>query len=470
MASPERRRKKSYLNSRNREKGAGIKRASDVKQSISQFLDSAQTEDLLFNAGSSPKTRQSGVLSSSIHATPSGNKHHGLSFKSHHISKAAAISPTDGEENDEESFNQSRREMPFNHRTSVRKSPSHVKPKLKRKHPKRRQENSARQAKTDFDDDEDDEDLQSFAVDNGDDDDMTISSNEDIVPRSRPRTKTNKLSQHQRSSSQHHRDSSRSSRSTRMPPSRSLSHNSKLDSSSRQSPKSRLAPRRSQSMRSSNSSIAGKLSHGLGTLDRHSRRARMKQDYRNHSQRHGRSDDDDDGGNSVASGLSTMSTRTRSRSSGLEGGALNAFLGDEHIARNASRGKGFSPGGMVAQADEKFMRARKSRQDLIMDVALKDKLQFEAKVREEAETTERINNSRFDSDSSHEDGLRFGKKKGMFGNLKRAARKSAKMTKSGAKGTVNVVKDPKRAAKKVRGFAKDVGKVRHLWMIGVLLS
>lgn len=154
-----------------------------------------------------------------------------------------------------------------------------------------------------------------------------------------------------------------------------------------------------------------------------------------------------------------MSTRTRSRSSGLEGGALNAFLGDEHIARNASQGKGVSSGGMVPQADEKFMRARKSRQDSIMDVALKEKWQFEAKAREEAEMIERRNTSRFDNDdSSDEDGLRFGKKKGMFGNLKKAVRKSAKMTKSGAKGTVNVVKDPKRAAKKVGGFAKDVGK------------
>jgi hypothetical protein len=174
----------------------------------------------------------------------------------------------------------------------------------------------------------------------------------------------------------------------------------------------------------------------------------MKQDSRGY--------DEDDGGASV---VSIMSTRSR-RNSGLEGGALNAFLGDESIARNASRGRGLSSGGTIAtsQADEKFMRDRKSRQDLIMDVAMKEKWHHEAKTREEAERVARMNKNGFDSDSSDEDGLRFGKKKGIVGNLKRAVRKSAKVARSGAKGSVNVVKDPKRAAKRVGGFAKDVGK------------
>ncbi|KAL3938851.1 MAG: hypothetical protein SGARI_001589 [Bacillariaceae sp.] len=105
------------------------------------------------------------------------------------------------------------------------------------------------------------------------------------------------------------------------------------------------------------------------------------------------------------------------------------------------------------------MRDRKSRQDLIMDVAKKEKWQNEAKAREEADVVARTSKRNgFDSDSSDEDGLKFGKKKGVLGNLKRAVRKSARVARSGAKGSVNVVKDPKRAAKKVGGFAKDVGK------------
>ena len=117
------------------------------------------------------------------------------------------------------------------------------------------------------------------------------------------------------------------------------------------------------------------------------------------------SDDDDDGAGSV---VSTMSTRSR-RNSGLEGGALNAFLGDESIARNASRGRGFSSGGTVvtSRQNEKFMRDRKSRQDLIMDVAKKEKWQHEAKAREEAEHVERVNKHGFDSDSSDDEDERL---------------------------------------------------------------
>jgi hypothetical protein len=196
----------------------------------------------------------------------------------------------------------------------------------------------------------------------------------------------------------------------------------------------------------------GSLANGLGTIDRNSRISRIKQKYRSHN-----SEDD---GDSITSGLSTMSARTR-RSSGLEGGALNAYLGDESMARNASLGKGLFSGATVAttSADEKFLQVRKARQDLIMDVAMKEKWQLEERLREHSEMVERQTaTGTYSDDSSDDDGLKFGKKKGIMGNLKKVVRKSAKLTKSGAKGTVNVVKDPKRAAKKVGDFAKDVGK------------
>lgn len=415
-----------------------VKRASDVKDSISKFLDSAQNEDLIFGVSTSPTTKKNNGFSSSIHGTPTGERKPGLSTKSDHISKAFGSSPMN------ESF--SKRELPFDRRTSLRKSPSHVKPKVRRKGPKRRPGSSKQIPAEDFDDDDDDDDLQSFAVDNDDDDENISLSSEERGPRGRASPRTSHQSFSVRSSSRP------------PPPSRTLSANSRLDSLTSSS---RLPPKRTQSLKGSHlrrhQSVSG-LASGLGSLDQYARTSRLKQRYRSSSNR---SRDDDDG-DSVTSGVSTISTRSR-RNSGLEGGALNAFLGDETIARNASRGKGLYSGATVAtsSADEKFLRDRQARQELIMDAAMKERWQHEEHTREEEATAGRMSNAGrgdFSDDSSDEDGLKFGKKKGIMGNLKRAVRKSAQITKSGAKGTVNVVKDPKRAAKKVGGFAKDFGK------------
>jgi hypothetical protein len=441
IVSPDGRKKKSYLNSRNRERGVTVKRASEVKESISRFLDGAQHEDLLFNVSASPKTIQTNGPSCSIDGTSSGERRAGLPSESDHLSKDIAVSPMD------ESFS-SRREMPFDRRTAVRKSPSHVKPKLKRKGHKHRPGCSknvladACDYDDDNNDDDDDDDLQSFAVDDGEDD-------EQVSPLSLDRRAGGRKS----IQSENRTQSSRSSQATHEPPSRTRSAHSRLDSLPSSS---RLPPRRSQSLKRSqvrrHQSI-GSIANGLGTIDRNSRLSRIKQKHRSNSC-------EDDDGDSVTSGMSTLSARSR-RSSGLEGGALNAFLGDETMARNASLGKGVFSGAAVAttSADEKFLQARKARQDLIMDVAIKEKWLYEERSREQAEMVERLNTiGTYSDDSSDEDGLKFGKKKGIVGNLKKAVRKSAKLTKSGAKGTVNMVKDPKRAAMKVGGFAKDVGK------------
>jgi hypothetical protein len=424
LGSPEGRKKKSYLNSRNRERGVTVKRASDVKDSISRFLEGAQHEDLLFKV--SPKTNKKSVLSISIHDTP---KRSGLSSKRDRRSKDTAASLMN------ESFN-SRGEMAFGRRVSVRKSPSYVRPRMKRKGPNHRPacvENIP--SNVCDDDDDDDDDLHSFAVDDGEDDEQLSLSSEQRCTTGRkfimPENQTH------------------SSRATHAPPARTRSTQSRLDclvSSSR------LTPRRSQSMKSRQSRknhSVGSLATGLGTIDRNSKVSRIKLKYRSQSV-------EDEDGDSVTSALSTLSTRSR-RSSGLEGGALNAFLGDEKVARNASLGKGVFSSSTVAttSADEKFLQNRKARQDHIMDVAIKGKWQYKAKARKQSDLN---TTGTYSDDSSDEDGLKFGKKKGIMGTLKKAACKSAKLTKSGAKGTVNVVKDPKRAAKKVGGFAKDVGK------------
>mmetsp|Transcript_22135 Transcript_22135/g.35649 ORF Transcript_22135/g.35649 Transcript_22135/m.35649 type:complete len:579 (+) Transcript_22135:77-1813(+) len=419
MASPDARKKKSYLSSRTREKGKAI-RADSVKDSLSKFLDEAEDEDLLFNQmGSNHNKHKSGRMGSSLHHT-SGDR----------ISESTETAPlNDG----------GLRDMPFDRKTSVRKSPSALRPKLKRNNSKNK--SLSKKRNDDDDEAEGEDDLQSFAVADEDECDISGSSAEEDNSRRSIR-------------------SNHSVRSSRGAPMRTRSMNSRISSSSSSARPS--APRRSQSMRSTgprrsaprrNNSI-GPLTSGLGDLDRQSRRSSRRGHF------------DDDGGESVASGTSLFSTSGRSissrRHSGLEGGALNAILGDEDAARKSSRGLGFSGGPAAAgPADEKFLKERKERLDLIMDVALKEKWENEARAAAEQEELERQASRSLDSDESSdedEDGVRVKKKKGMVRNLKRAVRKSAKLTKSGAKGTVNVVKDPKRAAKKVGSAMKDVGK------------
>jgi hypothetical protein len=398
-----------------------------VKESLSKFLDEAQDEDLIFNACASPGKHKKGI-SSTIH-TPTKDKktRSGLSYTSDHISKSIDASPLNKliSSNDN-----SLRDMPFVKTTTVRKSPSAMKQKLKRSKSKKK---STRRDEDEEDDDDDD--MESFAVDNGDDDDdgFSISSAEEDNER-----KSGRLN--------HNTHSARTSRSSFGQPQRTKSLTTP-SSSSRSRP---TPPQRSQSVRIAprRTSSRGNLTSGLGSIDRQARRERMKREYRSG----GRNDDDDDG--SVASVRSTGTTRSR-RYSGLEGGALNAYLGDENLARNAGRGRGFSGGSIASTpADDRFLKDRKERLDLIIGVAMKEKEQYQARAAEEQQVMVGDGSDY----SSDEDGLKFGKKKGVMGNLKRAVRKSAKLTRSGAKGTVNVVKDPKRAAKKVGGFAKDVGK------------
>ena len=431
--------RKSYLAPKTgRDKSKRNHRTADVKESLSKFLDEAQDEDLIFNACASPGKHKKG-LSSTIHTpTKDRRKQSGLSYASDHISKSVDVSPLNNKLI--QSNDNSLRDMPFVKTT--RKSPSAMKQKLKRTKSKKE---SKRRVEEEEEDDDDDDDMESFAADD-DDGDFSISSIEEDE------------SERKSTRSNHQTHSSRTSRSSYGPPQRTKSLTSAQSSSSRSRPAPpqrsqsvRITPQRTQSMGGvRRTSSRGNLVSGLGSIDRQARRERMKRDYRSGG---GRSDDDD---GSVASARSTGTARSRGRYSGLEGGAFNAILGDENMARNASRGRGFS-GGSVAStpADDKFLQDRKERLDLIMGVAMKEKEQYQARAAQEEQQVMVGDGSDYSSD---EDGLKFGKKKGVMGNLRRAVRKSAKLTRSGAKGTVNVVKDPKRAAKNVGGFAKNVGK------------
>lgn len=189
-----------------------------------------------------------------------------------------------------------------------------------------------------------------------------------------------------------------------------------------------------------------------------------------------RQDDEERSVASTRSTRSTMSTMsTRSRSLGLDAGPLNAFLNadPQQRRRNGSShsvGPGLPPTGPPSDS---FMRRRKSRQDEILQQAQQER--WRARKEEARRRRRTLHGAGDDSDYVDEDSSAFmegiakgedndqpkvkGKpKKGALARLKEGITKTGKVTKSTAKGTVNVVRDPKRAAKKVGGFAKDVGK------------
>lgn len=472
------RRKKSYLSERTRKPSATVDRKASVTDSLTQFLEHAHDEDLIFHACTNPRkvSKQKESLSSATaHVTLKQDKNDkrilgNLSHSSDHVSGSSKppIGPLDNPAGDV--ANDQTRQIPFTRTTSRRtKSTKDKRPKNKKSSSKQPKATVREQGEPDSDDD-----MGSFAIDDDSDDDVSISSAEGQSHPTSP--KRNDLS-----------TAESSSRTTRnpQPVGRAKSFHGKYSDAAqapanraRDAPHSRVL-RRTQS---DSRGYAGRRREGSGPLsladlERHSRRQRMKQGYRGTPSRDNRREpslgkmisshrEDYDGAESVTSGISMHSTTsTRShRRSGLEGGALNAFLADERVARDASKGLGVhrsSDSVMHVEPSEAYLRERKSRQDLIMDVAIKEKWQYQGRASRDAELQDRQQRTIDDSDnddSSDEDRLRHQKEEGLIRNLTKAVRKTAKTSKSAAKGTVNVVKDPKRAARKVGGFAKEVGK------------
>lgn len=171
-------------------------------------------------------------------------------------------------------------------------------------------------------------------------------------------------------------------------------------------------------------------------------------------------DDDNRSVSSSRSSFTTISARPGT-SLGLDAGPLNAFL---HAERRPSMHNGGSsalagPGMSPSPQDEKFLQLRKQKQDEILNEALKDRV----KAKKSSESMEDENGLQDGSyggipDDADDDQPMVKSKNSALAMLRKGLSKTGQVTKSTAKGTVNVVRDPKRAAKKVGGFAKDVGK------------
>jgi hypothetical protein len=144
----------------------------------------------------------------------------------------------------------------------------------------------------------------------------------------------------------------------------------------------------------------------------------------------------------------------------LDAGPLNAFLNSDEFGRSS---KGISSGASVVSApaeemnDEEFLKKRRAKQDAILADAMRGRSSVTA---EKADANPGVSNgfgngSVHDMDPDDDQPMMKNKKKNVLSKLKKGLSKTAKTTKSAAKGSVNAVKDPKRAAKKVGGFANS---------------
>jgi len=210
------------------------------------------------------------------------------------------------------------------------------------------------------------------------------------------------------------------------------------------------------------------LSRGLSRLDRQVRRDRMKQEYRNRSVDSPRNRSVDSRlGESFDSGMNNSSSQ-RYKRSGLEGGALNGFIGNERVAQQACRGRDFGSlsesasfgrdfgslaesasygrdfGSLAdtASADDDFMKERNAQQELILDVAAREKWLREAKAKQQ-------NIYMMDHDSSDDE--QADSKRELTPNSRNFARKTAKRT-------VQMTMVPKQTAILAGKAVNQVGK------------
>ena len=161
------------------------------------------------------------------------------------------------------------------------------------------------------------------------------------------------------------------------------------------------------------------------------------------------------GGRSTMGGtpLSGASTHRRKIGSGLDGGPFNGFLNSsDDIPDKPSR-----------EITESFRGRRASTIEVILSEAKTQKWERESKERPEQEM--RVHNDFEDmlgqgSDDDDDDQPRMKGKKKEKG-LKQIANLvliTAKLSRSTVKGSVNAVRDPKRAAKNIGHFTKDAAK------------
>lgn len=154
-----------------------------------------------------------------------------------------------------------------------------------------------------------------------------------------------------------------------------------------------------------------------------------------------------------ASVLSSASTHRRKIGSGLDGGPFNGFLNasdDVHVQEKPSR-----------EVSESFRERRSSTIEGILSEAKNKKYEREAQERPEPEV--RINNNYDDmlgngSDDDDQPRMKQKKKEKGLRQVANLVITTAKLTRSTAKGSVNAVKNPGRAAKNLGHFTKDAAK------------
>eukprot|EP00537_Pseudo-nitzschia_pungens_P005245 CAMPEP_0172376880 /NCGR_PEP_ID=MMETSP1060-20121228/68616_1 /TAXON_ID=37318 /ORGANISM="Pseudo-nitzschia pungens, Strain cf. cingulata" /LENGTH=695 /DNA_ID=CAMNT_0013104545 /DNA_START=179 /DNA_END=2266 /DNA_ORIENTATION=- len=209
-------------------------------------------------------------------------------------------------------------------------------------------------------------------------------------------------------------------------------------------------PRSRRSDARSSKTPESALSMGLRDLDRQSHKDLKKDRYKQSGEdgengsvgsmkstltaRYRRSavaDGDDESVGSMRSMRSTntaLTQRSSYKPSGLEGGALGAFMSNDVKGAAAKK----SGGGSVvsAPAADAYMQERKAQQDMILDTAVREKWKKEAEK-------ERIEKER----QAAEEGKR-DKRLGLVNRVKSVAKKTAELSRTGSIGALNMLLDP----------------------------
>ena len=147
--------------------------------------------------------------------------------------------------------------------------------------------------------------------------------------------------------------------------------------------------------------------------------------------------------------LSSASTHGRKIGSGLDGGPFNGFLNSsDDVPDKPSR-----------EMTESFRGRRDSTIECILSEAKTQKWERECKERPDKEI--RVHND-FDNmlgyGSDDDDQPRMKKKEKGLKQIANLVLITAKLSRSTVKGSVNAVRDPKRAAKNIGHFTKDAAK------------
>lgn len=162
--------------------------------------------------------------------------------------------------------------------------------------------------------------------------------------------------------------------------------------------------------------------------------------------------DADSGGEDDGPRRAPPARTASTRGNQIEGAPFGAGLGarSNHSMRDLE----------ADESDPKWLQRRAGRQDEIMNLAhtMKGKAEEERLRKEELER-QHDQEAYGDSDLEEDDQpMSMRTKKNALELLGTAISKTAGVTKSAAKGSVNAVRDPKRAAKRVGNLSKDVAK------------